>query len=112
MMNFRAVTIREPGKDGTYIHKDDVVLYFLHLAELKDPIEKVLVVSTAHITDSDCEYFYLIQLTENILESIGEVFSPAFKKLIEFAKNHEEGFTHLKLDRDGNELEGFEQFDW
>jgi hypothetical protein len=95
---------------------------------MKLEIEKVLVVSTVHITEQDnhllqisadetiivydCEYFYLIYLAENILESIGEVFSPAFKKLIEFAKTHEEGFTHLKLDRDGNTLEGFEEFDW
>lgn len=94
---------------------------------MKLEIEKVLVVSTAHITQKDnnllqivgatitvynCEYFYLIYLSENILESIGEMFSPAFKKLIEFAKNHEEGFTHLKLDRDGDTLEGFEEFDW
>lgn len=95
---------------------------------MKLEIEKVLVVSTAHITEQDnhllqisadetiivydCEYFYLIYLAENILESIGEVFSPAFKKLIEFAKTHKEGFTHLKLDRDGETLEGFEEFDW
>ena len=95
---------------------------------MKLEIEKTLVVSTAHITKEDnhllqivadaiiivydCEYFYLIPLTENILESIGEVFSPAFKKLIEFTKTHEEGFTHLKLDRDGDTLEGFEEFDW
>lgn len=39
-------------------------------------------------------------------------FSIAFGKLFEFAKNREEGFTHLKLDRDGESLEGFEEFDW
>jgi hypothetical protein len=93
---------------------------------MKLDIQKTLVVSTAHITEQDnelleneaivCysnEYFYLIPLNQSSTDSVpGDNFSPAFKKLFEFAKNHEEGFSYLKLDRDGDILEGFDTFDW
>lgn len=88
-------------------------------------IEKVLVASTAHITYEDnlllqkaseentlivysTDYFFLIPLCQEL----GGKFSIAFKKLFDFAKDHAEGFTHLKLDCDGFLLDGFEEFDW
>ncbi len=92
---------------------------------MKLEIEKVLVVSTGNITKEDSElltkaseentltvyeteFFYLIPLCQELSDK----FSIGFGKLFEFAKNHEEGFTHLKLDCDGELLEGFEEFDW
>jgi hypothetical protein len=92
-------------------------------------IEKNLVVSTAHITERDSEllqsglssvtaydneYFYLVYLNKEIekqhLSENG--FSEAFASLYEFAAKHEENFRYLKLDRDGDELEGFPTFEW
>src|SRR5690606_12082565 len=51
---------------------------------------------------------------KNHIESANEDFklSEAFYKLYEFVKNHKEGFTYLKLEVGGSELEGFEIFDW
>ncbi len=90
-------------------------------------IEKTLVVSTAHITEADAAYlesglayrsglivtctesFFLFPLTDDVEYT---VVSDDFLKLVAFAKNHEEHFTHLKLDADGPILEGFPTFDW
>ncbi len=96
-------------------------------------IEKNLVVSTANITQADSElleriseenvagltvysseYWYLIYLSDilstTLIKDAG--FSEAFANLYKFALLHEEGFTFLKLDRDGVELEGFPTFEW
>lgn len=92
-------------------------------------IEKVLVVSTAHITEADNDILhelviycnaknfefplansFHIPLADFVFDS---KFSPAFKKLYEFAKTHEENFTHLKLDGHwGPLIDGFETFEW
>lgn len=96
------------------------------MSEQELEIEKTLVISSSHITEKDsemlrngsvivsyeCEFFFLIPLLDQILEEMGDHFSPAFKKLVAFVKNHNEKFTHLKLDRDGFLLPGFETFDW
>lgn len=97
-------------------------------------IEKNLVVSTGNITQSDNEllekasenciagltvyttsYFHLVYLDKNVSTDnlLMAGFSEAFVKLFAFA-NKAEGMSlsYLKLDRDGDELEGFETFDW
>ncbi len=95
------------------------------MTKTKLEIEKVLVVSTAHMTKEDCnlltkcgeentlvvydtEFFFLMPMDQEL----GDKFSPAFRKLFDFVKNHEEQFTHLKLDGDGMLLDDFEEFDW
>lgn len=97
-------------------------------------IEKNLVVSTANITQHDNEllekasedciagltvyttpYFHLVYLDKNVTTDIllKNGFSDAFVKLFAFA-NKADGMSlsYLKLDRDGDELEGFEIFNW
>lgn len=94
-------------------------------------IEKNLVVSSAHITENDTrlldracsaylagltvystEYWYMIHLDREIIKNLEERFSPEFVNLYKFALNHEEEFTFLKLDCDGDVLNDFPTFDW
>ena len=96
-------------------------------------IEKNLVVTTAHVTQKDMELLesaahdhvfcgLIVYSGERWVQVyVGpanpappnpKMFSKAFRKLFEFARKHEEGFTFLKLDADGSELEDFETFDW
>jgi hypothetical protein len=96
---------------------------------MKLETEKVLVASTAHITEEDnfllercgedntlvvysTEFFFLIPLNQEFGNAPELKFSLAFARLFDFAKTHKEKFTHLKLDCDGSLIEGFDQFDW
>lgn len=45
----RAVTVREPGKEGKYFLKEDVIIYFLKLQKLKDQEEIRAVLKAAVI---------------------------------------------------------------
>ncbi len=85
-------------------------------------IEKTLVVSTAHMSRQD---YVLSRITSSLVvyvqvefyvipldQELDSRFSSSFRDLFNWAKAHEEQFTHLKLDRDGPQLEGFETFDW
>lgn len=93
-------------------------------------VEKILVVSTAHLTSNDvffleddydhpllsaCTPHYFLIHLPSIDEACAEdmeYFSSAFKELIAFAKNHYEDFTYLKLDCDGDKLDMFPTHDW
>ena len=95
------------------------------MAKLKLEIEKNLVVSTCHITEDDNaiiqennlahsnEYFHLIHLSEGNEEAFSKCnLSDSFMCLYKFALKHKEGFSFLKLDRDGPELLGFPKYEW
>lgn len=90
-------------------------------------VEKVLVLSSSHITkeemteleesiyvDSDAkgEYFVVFSVTagENDDATLKSFCGENAYKLVLFAR--ENGCTHLKLDRDGDVVEGFPTFDW
>ncbi len=92
-------------------------------------IEKILVVSTGHITwkdnerlqtmaeDSDypvlsTDYYYLINLLYFEEEENNEGWSEDFVSLIIFSRQFRDKFTYLKLDRDGPVLDEFAVFDW
>jgi hypothetical protein len=101
------------------------------MAKQELEIEKTLVVSTGHVTKRDMERLravsqdlypsmYLLVLDGGPFVSVylcGEdealgSMSPAFRELFSWAKQHQEGFTYLKLDADGPVLEGFQTFEW
>jgi hypothetical protein len=102
----------------------------MEIEKARMEIEKNLVVSTAHVTFDDMtllealskedapkglivyenEYFVLVYVQDP--EPDLSHFSESFAKLFKFTRDHEEGFTFLKLDCDADMLDGFETFDW
>ena len=92
-------------------------------------IEKILVCSTAHVSKDDMlrleclseqpdgsllitystEHWVMVYLYNC---PYLDKFSPGFREVFAYAKNHAEEFTWLKLDGDAEELEGFQTYDW
>jgi len=93
--------------------------------QLKNPvIEKMLVISTAHVTPSDLEHFKqyggayyehnmgfgMMAYTGGVIVNEWGKFTSEFKTIMEYAR--ENGFTFVLFDRDGDEYEEFKKFDW